>query len=261
MRARDKEGALLELAELAAAHPAASGTNVREVYRLLLEREQQGSTGFGNEIAIPHARISGLSGFIVITGVSHRGVSFDSLDKKKVKVFLLILGPPEQVNVHLRTLATLSRALAHTSLKKELLAARSTETAVESILRHTGAVRHAPGASKASGKKMAIINVYMQEYLQNILELMVEMGIDGATILESGGMGAHISDVPIFASFIGFMQERKNISKTIIALVEEEQSAELIRRIEELTGDLDTHQGAMIMLIDVATVRGSMKMM
>ena len=83
---------------------------------------------------------------------------------------------------------------------------------------------------------------------------------EGATILDSAGMGRYISNVPLFADFIGFMRENKHQSKTILTLVPQEHTQELIQRIEEVSGDLDKKQGAMIMVLDVSYLKGSMKM-
>ena len=74
-------------------------------------------------------------------------------------------------------------------------------------------------------------------------------------------MGQYISNVPLFADFIGFMRENKNQSRTIMALVPEEHVHDIIDRIEEVTGDLDKKQGAMIIVLDVPYFKGTMQMM
>jgi nitrogen PTS system EIIA component len=66
---------------------------------------------------------------------------------------------------------------------------------------------------------------------------------------------------PLFATFIGFFNERKNQSKTIMALIPAEREHELIEGIEKITGDLDRKEGAMIITTDVSIYRGSMKIM
>jgi PTS system nitrogen regulatory IIA component len=74
-------------------------------------------------------------------------------------------------------------------------------------------------------------------------------------------MGNYISNVPLFADFIGFMNERKHHSKTILVMVPEEHVDDIISGVEEITGDLDRKQGAMILTLDIAHYRGSMNMM
>lgn len=259
MQAKTKEEAIAELAELAARSEKLSGLEAEDVRRKIAEREEQGSTGFGNEVAIPHARIEGMTSFLLYVAVSRRGVEFGAMDKKKVRLFIVILGPAQEVNTHLKILAFVSRSLGHTNVKQELLHARSDEILYESFLRNASPADQQRKAEEP--RKLLIINLYIDDYLYGILELLIEEGIDGATVMESGGMGQYISNVPLFADFIGFMQQSKHSSKTILCLVPESLVDEVIERIEEITGDLDKKQGAMVMVLDVSRFRGSMAMM
>jgi PTS system nitrogen regulatory IIA component len=93
-----------------------------------------------------------------------------------------------------------------------------------------------------------------------LVQAMVELGVDGATIIDSTGMGQYVSSVPLFAEFIGFMKENRNFSRTILALVPSTEVDNVITSIEEITGDLDTHDGAAVLILDVGQYRGSMKM-
>lgn len=259
VKAKNKEEMLSRLAELAVASETARQVTVETIHTALSEREQQGSTAFGNEIAIPHARIPGLERFILFIVASERGVDFDALDKKRVKLFFVILGPPEAVTDHLKILAFVSRALSHTNLKQELIAARSETALYEAFIRNTQAERSETG--KARVMKLMLINLYVEEFLYRILELFIEEGIEGATILEGSGMGQYISNVPLFADFIGFMSESKHHSKTILAMVPEEHVEDMMNGIEEITGDMDKKQGAMVLVLDIAAYRGSMDML
>lgn len=259
MKARTKDEALRSLSELAAQSDRASAVDADTIYSVLAERESQGSTGFGNEIAIPHARLPGMTDFLLYIAVVPKGVDFDAMDRKRVKVFFVILGPPEGVTDHLKILAAVSRAIGHTNVKNELLRSASVTALYEAFLRNVDA---APG-EKGEQRKMQLmlLNLYEDDLLYSILEIFIEEGIEGATIIESAGMGQYISNVPLFANFIGFMRENKNQSKTIMAMVPEEHTHDLIARIEETTGDLDTKQGAMLIVLDVPYFKGSMQMM
>ena len=93
------------------------------------------------------------------------------------------------------------------------------------------------------------------------MEYFIQEGIDGATIVESSGMGEYISNIPLFASFIGFMNENKHSSKTIMAMIPAERQQEILEGIESITGDLDKKEGAMIFMTDVTFYKGTMKML
>ncbi len=259
VHARTKDEMISRLAELATASTTAAEIDSATIRTALADREAQGSTAFGNEIAIPHARLAGLDRFLLFIVSTPRGVEFEALDRKKVKLFFVILGPTEAVTDHLKILAFVSRALSHTDLKRELLAARTETALYEAFLRNTQADRAEDGPARVM--KLVMINLYVEEYLYRILELLIEEGIEGATIIESAGMGHYISNVPLFADFIGFMNESKHHSKTLLAMVPEEHVDDLMAGVEEITGDLDKKQGAVILVLDIAAYRGSMKML
>ena len=259
MQAKRKDDAIEEIANLAIKSEKVAGIPAEQIRDIIAEREAQGSTGFGNEVAIPHARIEGMSSFLVFIAISRKGVEFDALDKKKVRIFIVILGPAEAVNTHLQILAFVSRAIGHTNVKQELIHARSEEALYESFLRSASPAEERRQANEP--QKLMIINLYIDEYLYGVLEVLIEEGIEGATVVESGGMGQYISNVPLFADFIGFMQQSKHSSKTILCLVPESLIDEVIERVEEITGDLDKKQGAMVMVLDVVKFRGSMAML
>ena len=109
--------------------------------------------------------------------------------------------------------------------------------------------------------KLLILTLYVEDFIYSILEFFIQEGVEGANILESFGMGQYISNIPLFADFIGFMKESKNRSKTILALIPEDRIDSIIQGIEDITGDLDKKQGAMIMTLDVSFYKGTMKMM
>jgi len=260
LEARDKDEVLRKLADLACRSNKCAGVSVDEVYRRLKEREEQGTTGFGKEVAVPHARIEGMKDFLLFIAVIPRGVKFEAMDKKKVKIFFVILGPPEMANTHLKILATISRSIVHTTVLHEMLGAKTTEALLESFLKSMSLLEAKDVGKKAKVKLMFII-LYIEDYLYDILELFIQEGIGGATINESFGIGEYMYNVPIFAHFISFMKEDKNRSKTIMVMLPEEKVDTLVRGIEEITGDLDKKEGAMVFTLDVDFYKGSMEMM
>ncbi len=260
LTAKDKREVVRLLAELASRSEATEGIDPDTIFQALYEREQQGSTGFGKEVALPHARIPGMQSFLVYIAVFPRGVPFNAIDKKKVKVCFVILGPPERIQEHLRILAGISRLLAHTNAKQELQRAGTPQVAVEVVQRYVGEAETSKPAP-AETMKLLLVTVYVEAYMYDILELLIDFGIEGATILESTGMSRYISNVPLFAEFIGFMNESKNASKTILAVVPERHVNRIVERIEEVTGDLDEREGAIVLALDLSFAKGSMKMM
>lgn len=89
--------------------------------------------------------------------------------------------------------------------------------------------------------KLFVFILNNEEYLEEVLEAYVEAGIDGATILDSEGMGRFLTyEVPLFASFKDFMKGNKPYNKTIISVVRNESSiAKAKTLIEGIVGSLE----------------------
>jgi PTS system nitrogen regulatory IIA component len=80
-----------------------------ELFGKLLEREQLGSTGIGQGIAIPHCKIKGLQQGIVAVATAPDGVDFGAADGLPVRLFFLVVSPSESPAEHLQILAAISR--------------------------------------------------------------------------------------------------------------------------------------------------------
>ncbi len=99
--------------------------NPQEAYDALLEREKLGSTGVGEEVAIPHAKLKSIEDVIILLAISRKGVDFESLDNQPVKIFFLVLAPVKKMNLHLKTLARISRLIKSTDFKERVLKSQS----------------------------------------------------------------------------------------------------------------------------------------
>ena len=259
-KASSKDEVLKKISEIAVRSPLLEKIDQDSLYRQLKEREDQGSTGFGDGVAMPHARIQGMDKFLVFIITSAKGVEFDSLDKKKVKLIFVILGPAEAVQEHLQILATISRTLGSSpAVRNEMMKSLTNTSLYEAFIRHSMA--HSGSSTKTKKMKLLYVVLYIEDFLYDILEFFIEMGIEGTTIIESSGMGEYISNVPMFAEFIGIKKENKNRSKTLMTLVPEEKLDDIIEGIEDITGDLDKKQGAMIIVTDISYFKGTMRMM
>lgn len=76
-------------------------------------REEESTTGFGNGIAIPHAKSDNVETATILVGRSNKEIEWNSLDEKPVNSFISLLVPRDEGNVHLQLLAKLSRQLIH----------------------------------------------------------------------------------------------------------------------------------------------------
>jgi len=118
LKAIDKAGVIQEFAALLRAKGKVRDADalVREV----LKRESSGTTGVGDGIAIPHARLKNIPDIIVAFGRSARGVDFQSIDGKPAYLFFLFATSEDRPDDHLRTLRRLSRIMRNPSLREQL---------------------------------------------------------------------------------------------------------------------------------------------
>ncbi len=95
----------------------------------LAAREALGSTGFGGGIAMPHARIEGLSGPIALFARLEKPTPFDAIDGKPVDLIVMLLSPKAADSDHLSALAAFSRLLRDQSIAAALRIATSAAAA------------------------------------------------------------------------------------------------------------------------------------
>lgn len=81
-------------------------------------REDLGSTGVGFGIAIPHAKTSSVKEPGLAFGISPEGIDYQSLDGEKAHLFFMIAAPEGENNLHLQTLAKLSRKLMNDEFRE-----------------------------------------------------------------------------------------------------------------------------------------------
>ena len=131
--ADEKEAAIREMAGLLAR--TGKVVDVEELVRTALRREAQGTTGLGEEIAIPHAKTDAVTAPVVGFARSAEGIEWGSLDGTKAKLIFMISVPEAAAgDEHLRILAMLSRKLMDVGFRERLEAAPD-EAAVLEVLR------------------------------------------------------------------------------------------------------------------------------
>ena len=122
-----KVGSKAEALEHLVALMAKSGklADEAEYKRCVLAREEEGSTGIGEGIAIPHAKTNAVKAPGLAAMIVSEGVDFASLDDQPAKLFFLIAAPDTEDNVHLDVLSRLSTLLMDEEFTTALYAAKS----------------------------------------------------------------------------------------------------------------------------------------
>jgi PTS system nitrogen regulatory IIA component len=125
----EKEDAIREVAQLI--QNTQEVVNFERFLEDVFEREKLGTTGIGDEIAIPHARTDSVDRLVIAIGRSTNGVEFESLDGRKVKLLFLMGTPKGSVSHYLKMLAQLTRLLKREPFREKLLEAQGGETVVK----------------------------------------------------------------------------------------------------------------------------------
>lgn len=87
----------------------------------LIEREKLGSTGIGENVAIPHGKSDELSQIVTVFARSLNGVGFESLDQKPVHFVCMVIAPSNSTGQHLKALARISRIFKNQDLRNGIL--------------------------------------------------------------------------------------------------------------------------------------------
>jgi fructose-specific phosphotransferase system IIA component len=99
----------------------------------LFEREELGSTGIGQGIAIPHSKTKGVKELVGVLGISKKGVDFEALDGEPVNIFFLLLTSEGAAGLMLKALARVSNFLKNKFYRKKILEAASKEDIIQII--------------------------------------------------------------------------------------------------------------------------------
>ncbi|MGB3335649.1 MAG: PTS sugar transporter subunit IIA [Devosia sp.] len=109
-----------DLAERAA---ELTGHQAGEILEAITSREELGSTGLGNGIAIPHGKIAGLKGVTALVARLDEPIHFDSVDDQPVDIVVMLLAPTGAGADHLKALSRVARLLRTEAVVEDLRAA------------------------------------------------------------------------------------------------------------------------------------------
>jgi two-component system sensor histidine kinase KdpD len=141
----DKETAMRQL--LSACCRRNNKVPEEEAWRALTQRERQGSTFLGEDVALPHARLAGVEHAVVGLGLAKQGVS-EAATGRSVRIVFLLLSPVSPPEVHVRHLSLISRLSQQPLLRQDLIAAGTAGEAGRVLQEHMAGLEfHAVAAN------------------------------------------------------------------------------------------------------------------
>ena len=121
MKSTTKKDAIRELVTLLKRAEAIAEEN--SVAEVVLEREELGTTGIGEGIAVPHGKSDTVDRLVAAFGRSEKGIDFDSIDNQPVHLLFLLVAPSDSAGPHLMALARISRLLKNRDFREGLMEA------------------------------------------------------------------------------------------------------------------------------------------
>ena len=249
-----KEEALQQIARIAARSPMLDLVSQEDVLDGLKRREELGSTGFGEGIAIPHCRLEGVSDFVLGIVTIPQGVEFDAIDGEKVNIIIFIIAPRIESEKHVKLLSAISQILLVPGTRKEMLAQTDREGLYESFLRHT--VNNINGREDQKDKSLVQVFIQDEATFKDILQVLAGIESSSVVALDAENASAYLAKLPLFAEF--WTDEPGKFCRIVVAVVEQGLVNETIRRIETVTGDLNQAAGVMAIVQPISYAAGSL---
>lgn len=129
--ASDRRGALEELVDALACTGAV--TDPELLKKSVWEREQQRSTGIGEGLAIPHGKCAGVLRPVIAIGRPRAPIEFESIDRRPVRLIVLLASPPEKMTEHIQVLHRISRIFSNIATRERACLAQTPEALFEEL--------------------------------------------------------------------------------------------------------------------------------
>jgi len=252
--AKNRADILYEIADMAKTNPLLAKYSVDDIFNALLQRENQGSTAFGNGIAIPHCALDNIDDFILGIITAPQGIEFNSPDGLPTFIFFFILGPVQKRSQHIFLLSSISKMIKQTNAASDLADAKTPEAVMDLFLKTVQ-----PGEEIISQKEKCIFHVLVQneDYFQEILQIFAASVPGSVTVLETNNAGNYMHSMPLFSSF--WHEDTRIFTRLIISVVDKAFCNDIIRRIHMIDDSIYKNPGVLVTVQDLLYTSGSIE--
>jgi mannitol/fructose-specific phosphotransferase system IIA component (Ntr-type) len=240
--AKTKSDLLMEIARSATSStPALEKFDPVRLHKKLMERESIGSTGFGDEIAIPHCSLDDIDTFVVGVVISKEGIDFKAMDGKPVKLFMYIIGPRKKRNEHIRILSEISKVLRIPANISALLEEKS----VKSFFNKFSEFGSWDKTDELT-KEYTQITIHIQDShaFEKILELITEVKDCNVSVIEGNNISKYLYSMPLFSHFMN--DHEKGFHRLIIAVLNTIYINDIIRKVNAVLKELKCESNTLI---------------
>ncbi len=131
LQADSRNEVIRELVNSLAAAGAVESEAIDEIIAALIKREENGSTGFGKGVAVPHVKHARVQKMVGTVGRSASGIDFAALDHQPVYSIVLLLSPENQPQQHLQAMNIVFSNLQKDTFRRFLRQSETREAIVE----------------------------------------------------------------------------------------------------------------------------------
>jgi nitrogen PTS system EIIA component len=131
LQSDSRNDVIRELVTSLASSGAIDEGSVEEIVAALIKREQNGSTGFGKGVAVPHVKHAKVQKMVGTVGRSAGGIDFAALDHQPVYSIVLLLSPENQPQQHLQAMNIVFSNLQKDTFRRFLRQSETQEAIVE----------------------------------------------------------------------------------------------------------------------------------
>ncbi len=231
---QSKDDALQAVARTAKKSGLLANVDEETILAGLRQREEIGSTAFGDQIAIPHCRLASVSDFVVGLISVPKGVSFDAVDGQAVKLVAFIVGPESESNDHIALLSEISHSLMTPGAIDEMIAAESAADLRKGMLTHSSTN---VDTFDPTSRNLFHVFITDEDKFREVLQVFAAMEATAISVVEARTASEYLAKIPLFS---GFWNDRiTGVCHTITALVEKDFTNETVRRIEQVAAKSD----------------------
>jgi len=133
LKTADRNGAIREIVQSLSDAGVIQPADVETVARSAIARENQGTTGFGKGVAVPHVKHECLTRMAATIGRSTQGIDFSALDRAPVYTVVMLLSPQDEPDNHLAAMERIFRYLRRENFRRFLRQADTREAILELI--------------------------------------------------------------------------------------------------------------------------------
>lgn len=131
LTASAKESAIRQMVAQLRQSGSIKADDEESIVTAIMKREELGSTGIGNGVAVPHTKHPSVEKLVATVALAGGGVDFASLDGEPVYILFLLVSPPDKPGDHLRALESISRHLRNQNFCKFLRQSKTKEAVVD----------------------------------------------------------------------------------------------------------------------------------